>query len=90
MRYFKLITSNKEGSFTIAEDEFEKLMTAVQKGVPAVFREGVLLNANMCVSVVLDKDRNRDVLELETVGQKYEQPSEFAKILGKKMLKLKG
>ena len=88
MNYLKLVMSNKDGSFTIAEDEFNKLLEAVKNGSPAVFREGVLLNPNMCVSVVVDKERNRLALENKQAGSEYEQPSTFAKLLGKELPKL--
>ena len=85
MKYFKLVTSNKDGSFVIGEDEIPKLMAAVNGGTAAVFREGILLNPSMCVSVVVAVDRMDAVHEQLKYGSKYDAPSPFAKILAGKM-----
>ena len=85
MKYYRLITSNKEGSFSVAEDELPKLIEAIKNGRVAAFREGVLLNVNMAVSIVPDKERAELVFEAEKYGSKFEQPSPFAKLLAGEM-----
>lgn len=85
MIYYRVIVSNKEGNFTIGEDELEKLIAAVQRQTPAVFRHGVLLNPNMGVSVIVDKDRAEEIGQLKKYGEEYvEKPSPFAKLLDRK------
>ena len=85
---FKLICSNKEGSFTIQEDEMEKLQEASKKNQPAIFKEGIVLNWNMYVGIVRDHERMTEAFEKEKSGSKYIDPSPFAKFLleGKKLL----
>ena len=83
--YYKLITSNKEGDFVIGEDELPKLLEAVNKRIAAVFREGVLINPNMAISLVIAKDRMEDVRDSKLTGMEFKAPSPFAKLLSSKM-----
>lgn len=88
MNYFKVVTSNKEGGFVIGEDELKKLLEAVKSENSAVFREGILLNPNMAVSVIPAKERNEIIQDAIKLGRKHENPSPFTRLLseGKKML----
>jgi len=87
MRY-KLICSNKDGSFTIREEEIEKLMEASKKNQPAIFREGAVLNWNMFAGLVPDKERNQAIFEAKKYGSKFPETSPFAKLLSPKMAML--
>ena len=84
MRY-KLICSNKDGSFTIREDEVSKLIESCSKNQPAVFAEGVVLNWNMYAGLVPDRERMEALYEAKRVGSRYDEPSPFAKLLSDKM-----
>ena len=85
MNYYKIITSNKEGDFIIGEDELPKLLEAVNKRIAAIFREGVLINPNMAISLVIAKDRMEDVRDSKLTGMEFKAPSPFAKLLSSKM-----
>ena len=85
MRYFKLVTSEKEGGFVIGEDEVIKLLKAVKSNNSAIFREGILLNPKMGVSVVPAKERNEMIQDQLKIGLAYDPPSPFAKLLSGKM-----
>jgi len=84
IKRYKLVCSNKDGSFTIQPDELDKLIEAKTKNSPAVFREGIVLNWNMYSGLVEDKERINHILEMEGIGNKYEEPSLFAEIAIKK------
>ena len=87
MRY-KLICSNKEGSFTIREEEVEKLIKASRKNQPAIFQEGIVLNWNMYSGLVEDKERLALIAEHKRNGLEIDEPSPFAKLLSGKMTML--
>ena len=87
---YKLVCSNKDGSFTIREDEIEKLMEASKKNQPAIFNEGIVLNWNMYSGVVPDRERNHEIFEANKHDSKFEEPSPFAKLLSPKMTMLSG
>jgi hypothetical protein len=84
MRY-RLICSNKEGSFSLKDDEIPKLIEARKKNQPAIFREGAVLNWNMYSGVVVDYERVREIGEANWNNTKYESPSPFAKFLSPKL-----
>ena len=85
MMYFRVVLSNRDGSFTIGEDELKKLEQAIRKNTVAVFREGILVNPNMLVSVVPDKKRLNDIADMKRHGQKFEPINHFTKLLSGKM-----
>ena len=87
MRY-KLVCSNKDGSFTIREDEIEKLMEASKKNQPAIFNEGIVLNWNMYSGVVPDRERNQAIFEAKQTGCKLSESSPFSKLLSEKFSQL--
>lgn len=85
MNYFRVVTSVKDGSFTIGEDELPKLLESVGNQKPAIFRNGILLNPNMAASVVPDKELIEDIKEQTRMGIEYKESSPFAKLLADKM-----
>lgn len=86
MIYFKVVMSNKEGNIIIGEDELPKLIEAVSKKSSAVFRQGILLNPNMAVSVVVAEEMMGEIRGAEKYGKKYiEKQSRFASLLSGKM-----
>lgn len=87
MRY-KLVCSNKDGSFTIREDEIGKLMEASKRNQPAIFKEGIVLNWNMYSGIVPDKERNQAIFEAKKYGSRYDEPSPFSKQLAQKFSKI--
>ena len=89
MRY-KLVCSNKDGSFTIRDDEVDKLLEASKKNQPAIFNEGIVLNWNMYSGLVPDIERNRAIFEAKQTGCRFSESSPFAKLLSPKMTMLSG
>ena len=87
MRY-KIVCSNKDGSFTIGEDELDKAIKAKETNQPAAFREGIVLNWNMYVGIVVDHERNGAINEWARTGSKFPETSPFAKLLSDKFTKL--
>ena len=87
MRY-KIVCSNKDGSFTIREDELDKAIKAKETNQPAAFREGIILNWNMYTGIVVDHERNGAIKEWARTGSKFPESSPFAKLLSEKFTKL--
>lgn len=79
MRY-KIITSNKEGSFIIREDELEKLHRSLTNKNIAIFKEG-WLNPSHFVALVPAKDRINEINEAKRLGRQVDEPSPFAKLM---------
>ena len=84
MRY-KLICVNNEGSFTIREEEIEKVIKGRKENKPTIFTEGIVLNWNMYSGIVPDYERERQLAEAKQRNYKLEEPSPFAKLLSPKM-----
>ena len=83
MRY-KIITKNKEGSFTIREEELTKLYNCLAEKRVTIFLEG-WLDPSSFNSLIEDKNRIAEIVEHKRLGMDYQEPSPFAKFLSEKM-----
>lgn len=79
MRY-KILTSNREGSFVIREEELEKLYQCLNQGSIGVFMEG-WLNPSHFVALVPAKERLEEIRDDKRMGRITEEPSPFAKLM---------
>lgn len=79
MRY-KVITSNRDGSFVIREEELEKLRECINSGSVGAFTEG-WLNPSHFVALVPAKERLENIREYKRLGSEYQEPSPFAKMM---------
>lgn len=77
---YKLVGNNKEASFTIYPEELDKVIEAKTKNIPAIFKEGMVLNWNMYSGVVENKERQNIIREHKKNKLKYQEPSPFAKL----------
>lgn len=82
MRY-KVLTSNREGSFVIREEEMEKLYQCLNNGSVGIFIEG-WLNPSHFVALVEAKDRMQEMRQARRFGSRMEEPSPFAKMMVEK------
>jgi hypothetical protein len=85
MQRYKIICSNQEGSFSVSEDELQKVIDTRKKNQPAVFKEGIVINWNMYAGVVPDYSKSRESAEEKIMKHKIERPSPFAKLFAAKL-----
>ncbi|HXK70819.1 MAG TPA: hypothetical protein PK455_05910 [Caldisericia bacterium] len=82
--HYKIILSNTSDTIPIKDDELENVLTGISKGKIVITKNGIF-NPSYFVAIIADKERERTEAELKQYNYKLEEPSPFAKLLGKKM-----
>lgn len=86
---FKAVMSNGPDIPIDNEADVKAIMEKIAMSKGLVMTKHGLLNPSFLISIVPDKQRMQELLDMRRYGQEYkEPPSEFARILGKKMTML--